>query len=394
MATPCYGKKKNKDSKDQTQDLEDCNVDPKSPAPDNSSAIEKLNASKLPTLKEPEILKDIDQIASMKDAGARNIAITEMYHKLSTQLDMAVNPDAENQQKNANWATFAVWASREVGQAIRGEAPAMGSLPNLFLHASPSLIVPTIIVQSALAKGNQKVFKEIAPAFAMFSSTFAEDQEADPKKMEAFQKWLAERGSAPGGESTQENLGKAFSAYYEAKFEKDPDRKAELYLKANALIGAHEQAALQTELEAAVPSPKTFFTNALDMELPATQKAPRRFGGGDTLYMDTEVVNVSEPMPGKQGKDGSPYASGLETVDDPELQEIISMFDQDGDASLASSATENWASYADRMDFILNLFRVRQDDSRLFVAPYAETEDKATPVAPKPAKPEASAPTT
>ena len=45
----------------------------------------------------------------------RNLRITECYHRLSHELAAAVDAG------NANWSTFATWASKTAGNWIRNE---------------------------------------------------------------------------------------------------------------------------------------------------------------------------------------------------------------------------------------------------------------------------------
>jgi hypothetical protein len=57
-------------------------------------------------------VEDIDRIAALEDAVVRNLQITQCYHELSAVL-------MERLGENANWCTFATWASKQAGQTIR-----------------------------------------------------------------------------------------------------------------------------------------------------------------------------------------------------------------------------------------------------------------------------------
>src|SRR6476660_5043129 len=71
---------------------------------------------------------DVDRISSILDPVIRNLQITQCYHELSAAM-------AERTGLNANWCTFATWASKQAGQTIRKEdlermfASALGSGP-------------------------------------------------------------------------------------------------------------------------------------------------------------------------------------------------------------------------------------------------------------------------
>ena len=57
---------------------------------------------------------DVARIAAHPDPVVRNLMITHCYHELSTALSAFTGG-------SANWCTFAVWASKQVGQTIRQE---------------------------------------------------------------------------------------------------------------------------------------------------------------------------------------------------------------------------------------------------------------------------------
>ena len=60
-------------------------------------------------------LDEVARIIEEPEPILRNLRITECYHRLSTEL-AAVTDTA-----NANWSTFATWASRTAGISIRDE---------------------------------------------------------------------------------------------------------------------------------------------------------------------------------------------------------------------------------------------------------------------------------
>ena len=57
---------------------------------------------------------EVDRIAALGDPAIRNLQITQCYYELSAAL-------AERTGLSANWCTFATWASKQAGQAIRKE---------------------------------------------------------------------------------------------------------------------------------------------------------------------------------------------------------------------------------------------------------------------------------
>lgn len=71
------------------------------------------------------MLQDIARIARLSEPVLRNLLITLRYHALTISLARVVGPT------NANWATFATWASKTAGESIRGEL-VPGELAALF----------------------------------------------------------------------------------------------------------------------------------------------------------------------------------------------------------------------------------------------------------------------
>src|SRR5258705_7196888 len=59
-------------------------------------------------------LSEVGQIAALADPVVRNLQITQCYHELALVL-------AERTGPNANWCTFATWASNQAGVTIRKE---------------------------------------------------------------------------------------------------------------------------------------------------------------------------------------------------------------------------------------------------------------------------------
>src|SRR6478609_6514640 len=61
------------------------------------------------------ILADIERVAQLEQPVIRNLWITQHYHSLMGLLSDVLGAG------NANWSTFATWASKTAGQSIRGE---------------------------------------------------------------------------------------------------------------------------------------------------------------------------------------------------------------------------------------------------------------------------------
>jgi hypothetical protein len=57
-------------------------------------------------------IDDVERIRGIQDPVVRNLQITQCYHELSAGL-------ANRLGMQANWCTFATWASKQAGQTIR-----------------------------------------------------------------------------------------------------------------------------------------------------------------------------------------------------------------------------------------------------------------------------------
>jgi hypothetical protein len=224
----------------------------------------------------PQIPDDLDDIVGMTDPVIRNLFITQRYHDLSLGLRAVVDRD------NVNWSTFATWASKTAGETIRDEEVpkvvvglldsgetissafrwAAEALRTLDPEAPPgSVSVPILFgpvrkmiedLAEQIAIGNLKVFGELAPIFADFVQTFDEEPQRDPRQIDAFVERLTPGPVEKGG---QDLLREAFRGYWEARYERDAELKAQRILASNVQIGLHEQTRLQPQIKAALDEP-------------------------------------------------------------------------------------------------------------------------------------------
>ena len=186
-----------------------------------------FGVARLPTV------RDVEAVAAIEDPCLRNVRITHTYHLLASAFGAAAGP-------GANWCSFAVWASRQAGQTIRGEdvlqamQRALGTRPaveaamdGMFRRVvraafgrpgSKRKEVLRILgmdafhrASAAVAAGNLKVFAEIGREFARFLPLCAGGR-VDPQALAAFLDGLRP-GDPPEG---QDSLRRAFSHYAQA----------------------------------------------------------------------------------------------------------------------------------------------------------------------------------
>ena len=325
-------------------------VAPSSPADLRASrrSTDGTESSSRSLLPANQIPATVAEIARMKDPVLRNYRITQTYHDLSGRMGHVLG------SQEANWCTFGAWASRQAGQTIRKQ-----DLPGLVREIiertpgiGPVVGIAAQRVSHAIARGNQRVFADIAPAYARFIAAFESTQTPDPARLEAFLSTLRPGPVERGG---QDLLREGFKSYYAAKFEGDPDRKSELLLLANSLVGLHEQSLVQPLIEAALP----FGTGRLVTKVMMELKLP------------TETLELSEDLPRR----GRMFPSALETIESPELRALLARLDRTRDTTRGSGA-KDWSKLEDRMNYIVDLFRSRQHDMSLHSQPLGWVEQQ------------------
>lgn len=364
-----------------------------------------FNVARLPTV------RDVETIAAIEDPCLRNVRITHAYHLLASAFGAAAGP-------GANWCIFAVWASRQAGQTIRGEdvlqamQRALGTRPaveaamdGMFRRVvraafgKPGSRRKALLrvlgvdafhrASAAVAAGNLKVFEEIGREFARFLPLCTGGR-VDPQALAAF---LAELrpGDPPEG---QEYLRRAFSHYAQAMEAADARERAELLHLANLEIGMHEQTRLQPEILASLEVP---FETAMGLGRRillvlapgsagwwtwAGTAAAAVLGGLGKLseksirallrHAVTEALMTLRLPDGtvRLGRDlgGEPP----ESLREPKHPELVAMLarlrpapgDPDG------AGADDWSVLEERMLLIAKFFRCRHEDRALFGAPF------------------------
>jgi hypothetical protein len=308
---------------------------------------------------------EIKGIVDTKDDTSRNLQITQKYADLSQEMKGMLGKDA-----GANWSTWATWASKQAGQTIRQED--MGTVGKVGKQAADMLPEFTKWLPGTgeakrgaalydhssdqIAKGNRKVFQEIAPHFARFAETFKGDKAPNAEKLRRFQEGFKPGSVAAGG---QDLLKSAFTNYHQAMFESDTDKKKEQVFLANGQIGLHEQTRLQPEIASALPKG----TRGLATDWMMGLELPNKSG-------KLESVPLGEDLPKFNGRN-APIE--LQSLQNPEADKMVKTWDK-SPHNLEGSGADNWANIPDRMNFILDLFRSRHDDANLFQEPFSPSQ--------------------
>jgi hypothetical protein len=317
------------------------------------------------------------RIAAVDEASVlRNLLVTQGYHELSRRFARMLGPE------NVTWFSFASWSSKTVG----------GFLQN---PGWPRAL------RTFLSKGNTEVFRELEPVFGKFVRMFGEDREPELEKLERFLADLQEGSSVPdevesdphtrelalvsrGGQAL---LREAIRQYYGAKFEPHPKRRAEQILLANAHIGVHEQTRLQTYIRGALHAPvRVFCAPKLGaashyISGPRAQSMLRRFATEKflTLKLPDSQVRLGRDLRATPGQPLFPRM--LENIEHPELGSLYRRYARNSTLPPVQiahgTAAQDWGSLDQRMRFILELFRSRQQNQRLLEPTFTSVQVEA-----------------
>ena len=368
--------------------------------------------------------EDVDRIAGVADPIIRNLRITQAYHELSAAAATRIGP-------LANWSTYATWASKQAGRTIRQEdlqraleaafrsspaaasaagevateagrlgadIPLGASLASVWAVVDPAAALDR--ASTAVARGNRKVFEEIGREFARFEVECGPDTAANEDTLARFVDALRP-GDPPTG---QDYLRRAFSHYYQARFEVDPVVRAQLVFTANLEIGFHEQTRLQPEiteaLDAGVVDPRdvrdrvvtalfpqggwlvrlrlfvarltgrrTLFDSAIDALVVEAQRLVRR-----VLTRHLMSIDLGTAVRLQLGTDlGAGFPPSLREVVLPELRDLLDRIDPTPDSPRDSGAAD-WADLDDRVHFIADMFRCFAESPFLFDPPFTPAQ--------------------
>jgi hypothetical protein len=334
---------------------------------------------------------DLDAIAQLQDGAVRNLLITQRYHDLSQALLETLGPG------NVNWSTFATWASKTAGLSIRNDEvpPFVAGLAQDHVYLLHPVRDTLVQVSSSIAEGNKRVYAELAPLFAEFVTIFR-DQGGGEAELATF---VGKLEPAPTDKGGQAPLIPAFRAYFEAKGTADAAARARLMLLGNCLIGLHEQTRLEPQIEEAMDAPidevlrahketdGSFFGkifDALEKPLDAVAGIAKEvweaiatrllmslsLPGGQTLPLGQDIPNLKAQR--------AFLPPQLRDIPDPDdLVAMLKQYDRAQGDSDENTRSVDWCNLDDRMNFIVNLFRSRQQDLELLGQPFSAGQREA-----------------
>ncbi len=344
---------------------------------------EQLQAMRDGFRTDDNLLTNGELLLAYPDRAERNEQVTQQYYELSTAMSGIVGTD------NANWATFASWASDEIGRNLTGNVgiglgETAGGNPRFWL-----------------SKGNSMLISDIGPAFQYFTETFANGQNRD-MSFEQFWSNFSQSHQGrnisylDGGGDAEHDMQNAFKAYYESMQLHDreltttnpterqalAERRSDLMLYGNTLVGLQEQEIVDGDINAGMSTVLGVNTGGMggafiDFHLPGAN-------GQGERRIDTDL-----DIPLSQQR-ADPAGTQFTTVDgqtinlDQALRDRLNGLDDvdnDGDEfDINNSGTNHWESYGERMGAIYHLFANFQRDPALFNNPRDVFDSRATPL--------------
>lgn len=281
----------------------------------------------------PITIDDVADVAAISDPVARNVAITRTYRALALQVAAVLGA------ADVNWLAFGAWASATAGRVIRGEG-----LPVDWGTSR------------AVAEGNRAIIADIGPRFAVWLEQVATEGGPSGRALERTLRHPLFDGVP--------DLAEAFDGYQEAAAlaAHDPGladpqrdkRHAELVLRSNIGVAAHEQLLADDFVDAAMPL------------------------GGLVGLVTTRFVSVLTPdgpvqvhrdVPAPSYLCGEQYPPVLARLTDERLVRLVRRFGQDPGLDSSASDAPSWEDYEERMGYIVCFFRSYLREQRYYDEP-------------------------
>jgi hypothetical protein len=344
---------------------------------------------------------------SLEVMQLRNRRITLAYGDLSVQLarlvagDGAGDGEGADARYDANWCTFACWSSKTIGDWIAADASSksLGDMRHL-----PRLVVDWLVGLSryltqrengasyrALAAGNRFVFLEVGQSVARFIETFGRVPRDKPNEDDWTTYW--DEVSQTIAEMSQldlswmltetpppDDLRLGLRQYYEALFATDPKVRAQHMLAGNLLLGVYEQRRVDGYLAASLALYPDRAMRRLVQHHSGLLTGWRRWPSslysrlmtfGLILDLPGERLRVGRPLPAPpDATDGELFPPDLRTITLPLLQALLTRWDL-SEGEPARRRAREWTSLDDRMSYIANMFRSRQQCEVMFGDPFS-----------------------
>lgn len=357
-------------------------------------------------------------ISAMPGPKLRNLLITQSYHELTCAMTRVLG------SQDVSWCAYATYASKTAGAFIRGEeVPAlmreylagadhldasMSELNSRLASVHENAFVGHSLLTGAIERvidditdqvgqGNLIVFAELAPAYAHFLEVIGNEPPSAPSDTQRAAV-LAQFRPGSVDEGGQDLLIQAFNLYYDQLFEPSAHVRAQRLFHANALVGYHEQIRLQGPIVGALDAPlKDVFLGSTREQLtnqvpaqhhgilhsildrflaPLAERVEKEWEHLSTRWLMTLTIPGATLDLGKDvpfGPDGKEFPGELMIADDPGLVAILAKLDRTPN-TVVGSAANDWADLGDRMNYVVDFFRTRQQDRGLYAQPFSDEQ--------------------
>ena len=353
----------------------------------------------------PLTLERVDRIVAVADPSVRNLWITQSYADLARRL-------LPLHDGNQSWCAFAIWASNTAGVSIRGEELPVyatrliaGDSPHAdaivdatgrfgvhrligsrFEHHHLRELVRSAIEQVSqhIAHGNTLVYAELAPLFVRFVEHLETHGAPSTGEVDEL---LATTGIPDAADAPLVHV--AFRHY--ALAAAGTTDVAQHVLAANIAAVLHEQQRLQADIAGALDAGLFDVADVIAglgrSWLPgfARRALARIAAVGVSEHVERLWADVATQLlmtldvPGQTlhlGRDVPPlpdhrqlFPAELRGLTLPHLCMLMETWDTTRGTGIGSGAAD-WADLHDRMSYIVNLFRSRQQALDLTVPPF------------------------
>ncbi len=325
----------------------------------------------------------IDEAVQEPNSALSNLKVTQAHYLLSLALRDVVGTEG-----GANFHSWAVWGSRKAGETIREEgldralrevtvlALGLGLLTGFILGEALSFwlswwVVPGLSALGAVGGactgrgwlilgrrraaelmlvGNRTVLEDIGSQTARFVAWYAESDSHDSASFTRFLEGFRLGATQEGGQNL---LRRAFTSYCRAALSDEAPTKQQHTYFANCLAILHEHIRLQPYIAGALP---------LIVRRCVTCRLMRYDVGPLMLTVGDDVPRLN----------GLEYPESLQTLTDHELIEFLigqNGLDRGGN-TLAGTAARDWTRLAQRMKYIVYLFRALHLHPDVVASPY------------------------
>lgn len=383
---------------------------------------------------------DVREIANTEgDRILRNLRITQSYHDLSAAMTSLLGPRNGTWSMFGTWASKTAGSfirGDEMPASVRRavtSSPSVQERGGVLSHALEEVghtaMTPleaaeqlagrlSVDVSLYIMQGNKVVFEEMGGAYARFLEVVGPDfdEESLARLLAEFEPgdvrpdavtidWSTRTITTErrGGQSL---LREMLQQYALAMREPNAARRAQLVLYANALGGIHEQTRLQAYIEKSLDVPiDDLFREALHHSVsereadpgwrhaahvtidrlvhPVADAVKRAWESSATavlmsMQLPDGTLHLGRDVPAPPG--ASLFPPALATIDLPALEQVLLQYRALGRSEGAvapGSRAIDWVSLSERMRYILELFRSRQQDPALLTPPFTNAQRSA-----------------